>query len=61
MPKLEAPKCMVCGDYLSWHPDTASSRSCGRPECMAKLGALCRAIWEGHLLRNNVDVTKDRP
>jgi hypothetical protein len=43
--------CMICGREMG----VTSAKACSRPECQKAIGELNKAMWEGHLLRNNVD------
>jgi hypothetical protein len=52
MRAIDDPKCVSCGQLLPW---TSTRRSCGKPECDRFAAELSRAMWEGHLLRRNVE------
>jgi hypothetical protein len=46
--------CMVCGIELHY----PQIKLCGSKECERKYPELCRARWEGRLLRNNVQLER---
>jgi len=52
------PACVVCGNPARFPPGSPPQQTCGSKSCDEKLPELNRARWEGHLLRNNVEIKR---
>lgn len=49
-------KCFVCNEIVSY----PWPKTCEKPRCKEKYPSLRAALWEGHLLRNNIDLYKEK-